>query len=976
MKLHTRILKLGASTGALAAASMLGYTSASAQTPANAPSVETVVVTGTSIRGVAPVGSNLITVGPQEITNTGAATLTQVLANVPSLSSMGGTGRGPENGNGGQGQSVYIHELGASAQNGTLVVVDGHRIAPSGGLNPIVDPNDIPAIMLERVEVLADGASSIYGSDAVAGVVNFITRSKFDGVEFKAQTGIAADTTSYMGGVLAGKSWDDGGVIVGASFTYDGQLSNSARPKTDPLVQTARAKAEGLSGPGTTNFGNFNCNPSTLGIGPNIYLSPQSATFVSNTPANQTCSQWAYGAILPRDIRENVMIKGSQKLNDRLTLDTDLVYSNRTSKAITSRGTLSNATAFSTGTGANPFYTNPPGVSATSQTIRYDFDQLLGPGAVTTSQDDFVQGSAKLSYNLDDNWVIDLSAVAGRANSTSGSQGTVNGANALLALNGTTQSSGSTTATSIPGYNVISLKQPLTTLTALDVWNPVSTNRTSAATLNSLLDNPNQGYSSWTIEQYRLVANGTLFTLPGGPLKVAVGAELLNTNSGEYSVTPGLAAGAAEDSTFRTYEFFRKDTSEFVEADIPLVGPDMNVPLVRKFELDLSVRHDQYSGKVGQTTNPKVAFNWDVIDGLRLRGNMSTSFVAPPIDLVGDKDGNFSFASVRSGTAAGNIPVSNYPLLPLMGIPGCTASSVTCNGATLNGITISRGDPNNKPQKGRGWAVGFDYAPDFLPGLTTAFTYWDTTLLGGITTPTFNITVNNPGLTSRVTFYPTCATAAQIQAAVASTPVASVLPACVQFISMGNNSNYIDFYAQGIDANFAYKFDTDFGRISIDDNLTLLTQFDEGFNYQAAPLPGQLFSVLNTTGLNTTFPNVAAQMRGHLGWASDDGLLADLYMNYTGAYRNVSGTAVVPIQLNAAGVWNGLGGDHVKANTTFDLHLGYTFNGGMFGEDEVSLTVRDLFNQYPPYYNSSSGYDSFVGNIIGRQFTLSLTSKL
>src|ERR1700761_5289764 len=173
-------LKFGVSTIALTAISALGALPVLAQDA----EVEQVIVTGSSIRGAAPVGSNLITVGPQDIQNVGAQTIGEVLTNVPAITGLGNSGRGG-NGNGGSGASVYIHQIGASAQNSTLVLLDGHRlpVAGSGNGNPVVDPNIVPQTMLERVEVLADGASSVYGSDAVSGVVNFITRKQFDGIE-------------------------------------------------------------------------------------------------------------------------------------------------------------------------------------------------------------------------------------------------------------------------------------------------------------------------------------------------------------------------------------------------------------------------------------------------------------------------------------------------------------------------------------------------------------------------------------------------------------------------------------------------------------------------------------------------------------------------------------------------------------------------------------------------------------------------
>src|SRR5690606_34502826 len=145
---------------------------AQSNTPAPAPEpvpgetageVNVIVVTGTSIRGVAPVGSNLVTMSAEALAATGAQTVTGALESVPSLSGAAGQG---------QTSAFYqpsIHQLGASASNSTLVLVDGHR-GPTGGTNhTFIDPNMIPYNMVQRVDVLAEGASSVYGSDAVAG---------------------------------------------------------------------------------------------------------------------------------------------------------------------------------------------------------------------------------------------------------------------------------------------------------------------------------------------------------------------------------------------------------------------------------------------------------------------------------------------------------------------------------------------------------------------------------------------------------------------------------------------------------------------------------------------------------------------------------------------------------------------------------------------------------------------------------------
>src|SRR5258708_18248023 len=270
-------LKAGGSSFAIVAMSLFS-SAAQAQDASTDKSVESVTVPGTSIRGIAPVGSNRIAVDQQQIPDVGAVTMSEVLANIPAITGMGNSGRG-SNGNGGAGASVYIHQIGASAQNSTLVIMDGHRlpVAGSGNGNPVVDPNIIPQNMLQRVEVLADGASSVYGSDAVSGVVNFITRKKFDGLELHYQAQHEHGTAiGQFGSILAGESWDKGGFIASYSYSFEDNIKDISIPQTNPLIQPQRAIAAGLTGTtgSTTSFGTFFCDPATVqpnGAG-NIYL--------------------------------------------------------------------------------------------------------------------------------------------------------------------------------------------------------------------------------------------------------------------------------------------------------------------------------------------------------------------------------------------------------------------------------------------------------------------------------------------------------------------------------------------------------------------------------------------------------------------------------------------------------------------------------------------------------------------------------
>src|SRR6185437_2067394 len=216
-------LKRGSSVLAIIAAVQGGASIAAAQPSQPAEPTEQVVVTGTSIRGVAPVGTNLITVMPEDIQNSSATTVQAVLANTPVISGFSNAGEGSRIHN--NYYQPSIHNLGASGSNATLVLIDGHQF-PTGGTNhTTADPNVIPASMLQNIEVIANGDSSIYGSNAVAGVINFKTRSRYDGVQLNAQTDFMDGAMNFTGGILSGASWDKGNVIFAYQYVQEGALT-------------------------------------------------------------------------------------------------------------------------------------------------------------------------------------------------------------------------------------------------------------------------------------------------------------------------------------------------------------------------------------------------------------------------------------------------------------------------------------------------------------------------------------------------------------------------------------------------------------------------------------------------------------------------------------------------------------------------------------------------------------------------------
>ncbi len=197
-------------------------------------SLEEVIVTGTNIRGSAPVGSPIETFNREDIERSGVATLGQFIQLLPQ-NFNGGPAPGTATSinqdardNVGGGSSVNLHGLGGGT---TLILLNGHRMAPSGINGSFVDISMIPATAIARVDVVADGASAIYGSDAIGGVVNFTLNDSYEGAETSVRYGAASGNTAneWRAGQIVGTHWDGGGIMGAYEFYQQAALRASDR---------------------------------------------------------------------------------------------------------------------------------------------------------------------------------------------------------------------------------------------------------------------------------------------------------------------------------------------------------------------------------------------------------------------------------------------------------------------------------------------------------------------------------------------------------------------------------------------------------------------------------------------------------------------------------------------------------------------------------------------------------------------------
>ena len=925
-----------------------------------------IVVTGSSIKGVAPVGSNLSTVTRDDLEATGAQTVQQVLKSVPSVVGLQSAGQGSYGSFDGAGTNApTIHGLGASASNSTLILLNGHRLPVSGINHVLADPNIIAPLALQRVEVLADGASSVYGSDAVAGVINFITRRNVNGLEATVQKGFGDSYGTLNAGVLWGKTWDTGSFLLSYNYSDRDNLAAVDRSYTT-INQTARG---GRNFQTTVN----RCSPASITASGVTYYTPYAST---STTAAGDCDPSRYWDLIPSETRHSIFSSLQQQVGDKLTVTADFIYSNRKNVQNVTRGSASQAIYASspaTNASVNPYsaiLATLPG-APTSATVNFNADQMFGPGATITGIAETYYGRLDLAYEISDQWDVTVGGLIGRDRAQQVNQGQLNGSVFNLAARGFTTAA-------INGVNQ-TVVQALTTANAIDVFGT----GTSAATKAALIDNRQLQVGDQTIKNAYIKVSGDVAEISGGMIKLALGGELISYKLAQDIVRPNNLGVASANSQSLHIDYNRNVKSAYAELYIPVIKDSF----VKSFDINLSGRIDHYSD-FGTTTNPKIAANIEVIEGVKFRGNWAQSFVAPALTSRGANaqglTGESGFSGINGTGIPGGSPtilVANFP--SIVNIPGavltgtstpCIAanSPTSCTISTVNGVLITGGNGNLKPQTGEAYSLGLDLTPSFLPGFSLSITYWNNKLRGGITAPQGPLALGAADLSYLLTLIPAGATANP--ALSTGLPQTATITTPYYFVYNFQQNNVLNLNVAGLDIAANYRFETAGAKFNLGAAVTRKLKFDQFFG-----AAGGKFSVLGTAGFNTTFPSVKTEMRGSFG-VETGGLSFDAFVNHLGGYTNWSGSVA-----NAITRTNGLptgGGDLVKSFTTVDLHLGYKIEGiSAFSSLEVFVDGSNVFNTAPPQYNvfntnGAIAYDNINASPIGRVITLGLRVKM
>jgi outer membrane receptor protein involved in Fe transport len=550
-------------------------------------SVATVVVTGTHIRGGEAAGSKVIVIDRDQIDSSGYGRIQDVLgtltqsfngSNEASVSLAGGVS------NANRGSEVQLRGLGAGS---TLTLVNGRRQALGSDSGEFTDISSIPISAIERVEVLPEGASALYGSDAIGGVVNIILRKSFEGFETRVRGGTAdGNANSAQFAQLWGHAWSSGNVLLGYQYDYRGALPCSAR--------TYCAANSDFRPFGGDDFRGIGGNPGTV-FDPDTF-EPIAAIPRGQDGTNLTAAQLIPGAvnysdgvtytdILPEQRMHSAFFSASFTVADNWELSADGRYSTREIHSIQPQ--------YNTG----PF--NVPASNAFNRLgsdvlVGYDFTRDIGP-IVDTGRTNTLSTSAALTRSLPRDWRIQISG--GYSKET----------NHYLENN------------LVDGDAVNSALTSSDPATALNIFGDGS--HVSPAMRAAIADSAFSflGYDEkWTTTSAGVIADGPLLDLSAGALRLAVGSDYRR----EHLVS-GYLDGSGESDVSRGV------SAVFVELAVPIIGPRQAGSKAASLELSLAGRYEHYTD-FGSTSNPKVGLGWQPWDLIKLRGTWGTSFRAPP----------------------------------------------------------------------------------------------------------------------------------------------------------------------------------------------------------------------------------------------------------------------------------------------------------------------------------------------------------
>ncbi len=970
---------------------------AEAQTDSAPPPSDEILITGSRIaRQDYAANSPIVSLSQDTIQNTGRVTVESALTQMPQFAGAFGAANGGSTSTGLNGGQAYASLRGLGSKR-TLLLLDGRRIQPS---NPdgSVDLNIIPDALIENIEVITGGASTTYGSDATAGVVNFRLRRNFKGLEIGGQTGVSdyGDGNSYRLTGTVGGAFDEerGHAVISIDYTKRQRALQNERS-----YYTARQTTPGLSTipQGTVLFGanlpslavvnsifqgqygtaalpgnaagrytgqiGFNTDQtlfSAVGVPVLNFRDPQTdEAYIVNSGTNSQQVNFGFnGSSLQANLsRYNVFGKIDYDVTDTIKAFVQFGYTSYTSLGITNPTLASNVYGLT--------------VPVTNPFIPAAFRQVLASrptpgGAFTFYKALNILGPRYQSYDYDVYQITTgLSGKVGIRDWTWDLYGSVSKAKFVNAQTGGASASATARLLNSPTGG---------TELCAGGFNPFGNVTPSQACIDYI---SRRTVNSNELKQRTVEGNvqGGLFGLPAGEVRFAAGADYRFNG---YGFTPDAALAQPDGtSDILGYSVLRPasgsvDTGEvYAELLVPLLH---DIPLIQQFDLDLGYRYSHYN-TVGGVHTYKADASWTVFEGLRLRGGYNRAIRTPS---VGELFAPVSTGSVAIGTASATTTT---------GDPCDTRSSYRRGSAAtqVRALCLAQGVPTgiiDSYQLGTAQVFALTGGNPELQEETA-----DTYSIGGvIQSPIEAAMFKNMSLS--VDAYQI-----KIGDAVGPLSIAQAFQFC--FNSGGNNPNYSTtnyycslitrntasgvpinplqpllnlgtFKVRGIDVQFDWRFGLDSLGLGADAGkiaLNAAVSYTDQFKIQALPgAPTYDYAGSIGTGVETTAGT------SHPRWKS----ITSLTYTLGGASLGMRWRYISAMKASARVVSPTSTTRGVDKYNVFDLNA--RFEAGE--TTEFRLGVTNLFNKAPPQVGDIEGtFDAQNYDVIGRYFFLGATKR-
>lgn len=864
--------------------------------------LDEIVVTGTLLKSSGDLASPVVILDRDAIDRRGFGTVAETLTQIPQnyagtttpmvQAMLADTGAS----NTTYATGVNLRGLGSAS---TLVLVNGRRLAGAGSRAELTDVSALPSAAVERVDVLLDGASALYGADAVAGVVNIIMRRSFDGQESRVRVSAAqGGAEDIQLSHLVGRTWSSGA----AYLSYEYQTANGLSSLDRPYTQDGDLRPFG-----GTDHRNFYSTPGNI-LAFDAATSAYVTQFAIRPPAGGTArtpADFVSGAtnlqstlsdvdVLPSLERHSAYGRVRQSLGQRLELTADVRYNRRTNEIATGAGG-----GIFTVTRANPWFVSPTG--AASHTVSYLFARELGP-ARSFAHSESLGVTVGARYDLTADWSLEAYLADAVERADYGNSNRVNSRFVNEALGNIPDDPATPFRAAVDGY--------------LNLFGDGSSN--SRAVLDFIGSGRGESHETGRSSSANLLAQGPVWRLPGGDLAIALGAQWRKES---FETRGESFVSAATPLYFTTPKRERSIAAVFAEARIPLVGPDNARPGVKRLELSVAGRFEDYDD-FGTTTNPKVGMVWSPFDGLGVRASWGTSFRA------GSLPQRFDQSAVS------------------------TTFLIRTDGTRALSLVLTGGNRDLKPETSETFTLGFDYKP--RQGPTFSLNYFETRFSDRIAKPVNENLVgalNDPVLAPFVTFVSPAtnpADLARVESYSGQPGFSALYPTNTYGAIV--DSRWVNTGAvrvRGLDLSGQHSFETRLGTFALDGSASRI------LDYETRPTPTA--PVRQVAGL-LGYP-VKLRARAGATW-SRDALQVGVHWSHVDNYKDRLGTAV--------DAWN-----------TVDAQFSWALDANPSRGRRLLIGVQNLLDEDPPFYDAplGFGFDAGQASLLGRTVSLQLIQR-